>query len=257
MNVAAGSVESRVDSEIKELVEDGQRLQELIHQSKPGHVFPVAAKFHSWYTRSLSVVRALLPDRLDEFRRQYERDAKRKVVDPLTYVLDDYLHGLQAPMTGDVLNNIPAFQINDIAFLKLNTQIRILESARHRLTDLLANIRGVLQADLFDSELAAARHLFENGHLRAAGAVAGVVLESHLSELCERHGLKIGRKDPHIADFNEKLKSEGILDIPNWRWIQRLADIRNLCDHKKLREPTTAEVDELLTGVDKAIKILS
>jgi len=46
------------------------------------------------------------------------------------------------------------------------------------------------------------------------------------------------------------------LDVANWRWIQRLGDIRNLCAHAKDREPTKDEVLELVNGVEKCIKTI-
>jgi hypothetical protein len=39
-----------------------------------------------------------------------------------------------------------------------------------------------------------------------------------------------------------------------WRFIQHLADITNLCDHNKEREPTEEEVQELIEGVSKVVK---
>ncbi len=59
-----------------------------------------------------------------------------------------------------------------------------------------------------------------------------------------------------IGDLDEALKNAGILDVPDWRFIQRLGDIRNLCVHSKQREPTTDEVDELIRGTEKMIKTL-
>jgi hypothetical protein len=120
----------------------------------------------------------------------------------------------------------------------------------------LADIRGVLQAHLFDSELDAARELLKNGFLRASGMIAGVVLESHLGEVASAHGVTIRRK-PTIANYNDALKNAGILDVPAWRSIQHLADIRNLCGHAAEREPTDVEVRELIDGVDKFVKTLA
>jgi hypothetical protein len=44
--------------------------------------------------------------------------------------------------------------------------------------------------------------------------------------------------------------------MPTWRFIQHLADLRNLCDHKKKRDPKTEDIDELIEGVEKITKTL-
>ncbi|MCZ7401887.1 MAG: hypothetical protein O8C61_06675 [Candidatus Methanoperedens sp.] len=93
--------------------------------------------------------------------------------------------------------------------------------------------------------------------MTAAGAIVGVVLERHLSKVCQNHEIAITQKNPVISDFNELLKKSEIFDIPTWRWIQRLGDIRNLCSHSKDRDPTSDEVQDLIDGVDKAIKTIA
>jgi hypothetical protein len=60
-------------------------------------------------------------------------------------------------------------------------------------------------------------------------------------------------KDPSISDYNDKLKDIAY-DIVEWRRMQHLGDIRNLCDHEKHREPTKEEVEDLVDGTDRAIK---
>ncbi len=47
-----------------------------------------------------------------------------------------------------------------------------------------------------------------------------------------------------------------VYDIVNWRFIQHLGDIRNLCDYNKDREPTKEEVEELINGTEKVIKTI-
>lgn len=249
----AGTTE-RIASEIERLVSEGKELLKHVWDEKPEYVLPFASRYHAWYTRALTVVSTLLLDRLEEFRRQYERSNKRKTLDAVSYVIEDYLHGVTAPKDS---YQPPYFDVKMAAYGKLNSQVEIVSSCTSRLGDILSNIRGVLQADLFDSELDAARDLLKNGHLRGAGAVAGVVLEGHLAEVCNHHAVVIRKKDPHINDFNEALKKADVFDVTQWRGIQRLADIRNLCDHKKKREPTPAEVEELIDGTDKAIKTLA
>jgi hypothetical protein len=120
----------------------------------------------------------------------------------------------------------------------------------------LFDIRQLVQADLFDSELEAARELAKHGFVRAAGAVAGVVLEKHLAQAATNHNVRMTKKHPTLSDFNDRLRDADVLDVPNWRKLQRLGDIRNLCDHNKNREPTSDEVNELIDGVDKLTKTL-
>lgn len=64
------------------------------------------------------------------------------------------------------------------------------------------------------------------------------------------------KKDPSINDYNELFKKEDIYDTINWRFIQHLGDIRNLCDHKKQRDPSNDEIEELINGTDKVIKTI-
>jgi hypothetical protein len=213
---------------------------------------PLNQSYHSWYTKALPVVRQILPDRYPEFVEQYKLD-KRKEIDFLTYSISDYLLGLRVTRgyyKEEVVNPWAAFSS------KFQQQILILQSCADRLESALSDILGTLRAELFDDELDAARDLHKKGHPRAAGALAGVTLERHLASVSINHQLRLTKRDPGIADYNEALKKAEVLDIPNWRFIQRLADIRNLAVHFKERDPTTDEIEELLRGVEKAVKTI-
>jgi hypothetical protein len=59
---------------------------------------------------------------------------------------------------------------------------------------------------------------------------------------------------PSLASLNDLLKKNDIIDVPTWRFVQRLGDLRNLCDHKKHAEPTKENIAELIEGVRKIIK---
>jgi hypothetical protein len=114
-----------------------------------------------------------------------------------------------------------------------------------------------VQADLLDSELDEADELAKNKFTRAAGALAGVVLEKHLAQVCDDHAIKVTKKAPGISDFNDLLKAANVIDVTTWRSIQHLGDIRNLCDHSKATEPTVEQVNDLVAGVKKISKTLS
>jgi len=142
------------------------------------------------------------------------------------------------------------------AFSKFQQQIDILKSAERKFESSLFDIKQIIQSDLFDSELDAAKELLKKGFLRGSGAICGVVLERHLKQVATNHMVTIKKPNPGISDLNELLKKENVIDIPNWRFIQHLVDIRNLCDHNKEREPKKEEIDDIINGVDKVIKTI-
>lgn len=206
-------------------------------------------EYDSWYSEVFVLIKQLLPDRLEDFKRQY-KDEKRKEISFLTYGISDYLYGLRTTRgwQEDVVADKSA------AVGKMQVQNSILAAVEKRLDSSLFDIQEILKADLFDSELSASQELAKKGFVRGGGAIAGVVLEKHLGHVCETHGLKTRKKHPSIADFYQMLKENEIIDTPKWRFIQHLGDLRNLCDHSKDREPTKDDVLELVEGVQKVIK---
>ena len=198
------------------------------------------------------LIKQLLPDRLADFARHYEKPKPRKDISVENYRIEDFLQGLTATKGWEKEKVVGL----DAAIPHFRQQQAILKAVSARFESSLFDIRQLVQADLFDSELAAAQELLNNGFLRASGAVAGVVLEKHLSQVAENHSITMRKKHPTISDFNDLLKKADVLDTPSWRQMQRLGDIRNLCDHNKDREPTKDEVQELIAGVEKFTKTL-
>jgi hypothetical protein len=206
--------------------------------------------YQSWYSESLVIIKMLLPDRLDDFIKMYKKPKTRKSITCENYVIEDYLQGLQVThnITKDVIVG------PDSAIPYFRQQIEILKSAKSRFQSSLYDIKQLLHAELFDSELEAAAEINKKGFARGAGAIAGVVLERHLAQVCANHNIMITKKNPGINDFNQPLKDTDIIEVKDWRFIQHLADIRNLCDHDKRRDPRKEEIEELILGVDKIIK---
>ena len=139
---------------------------------------------------------------------------------------------------------------------KYEQQLNIVKSLKDRFESSLYDIKQLLQADLFDSEIAVAKELLKKGFVRAAGAVTGVVLEKHLSVVCQNHNLTSKKKTQSINDFNQLLKDNDVIDTPTWRNIQYLGDLRNLCDHGKERDPKKEEIEDLIDGTSKITKTL-
>jgi hypothetical protein len=208
--------------------------------------------YQRWYTEASATVGQLVPGRAAEFEHLYMGDGKRKVIDSTTYNIQDWLTGRRSSAGAGEKGASDLLAVS----LRLKTQLEILKSAEARFQSSLFDIRQLARADLFDSELDACRELAAHGFLRAAGTIAGVILEKHLRQVIADRGIVVRRAEPTINDFNDHLKKAGALDVPAWRQIQRLGDIRNLCGHSKHREPEKEEVEELIEGADRIVRTL-
>ena len=208
-------------------------------------------EYQPWYSEAKALIRQLLPDRLSDFTRYYEKPNSRKSITSENYTIGDYLQGLTVSRgTSTIVGPhaaIPCFY----------QQLSLVKSARGRFQSSLFDIRQLAQADLFDSELDAAKELAKNKFTRAAGTLAGVVLERHLKEVCGNHGLTLRKKAPQISELNDALKDANVIDIPQWRSVQHLGDLRNLCAHDKESDPILDQIEDLLVGVAKVTETIS
>lgn len=211
-----------------------------------------AIEYQLWYSEAKALIKQLLPDRLADFVRHYEKPKSRKAISYENYSIEDYLQGLHVTHGWQKEKVVGP----DAAIPQFSQQLSILKSVKARFESSLFDIRQLAMADLFDSELEAAGELAKNKFARAAGAVAGVVLEKHLTQVCANHSIKISKKSPVISDLNDALKEANVIDIAQWRFVQHLADLRNLCVHNKQVEPTASQVDDLVSGTDKILKTL-
>ena len=213
-------------------------------------------EYETWYSEAKTLIRQLLPDRLDDFIGHYENPKTRNDITHESYRIYDYLIGVQVVEIRDSGTKKKVVVSIDAAIPRFRQQLAIVKATRNRFESSIFNIKQIVQADLFDSELEAAMALVKHGFLRAGGAIAGVVMEKHLAEVCRNHKIRTRKKNPVIADFNDTLKKENVIDLPQWRSNQYLGDLRNLCDHNKEKEPSEDEVTELIKGVMKLTKTL-
>lgn len=230
--------------DIDNLIEQGHKMLSYL-ESYDG-LINFSKDYEIWYSEALALVKVLLSHRLEDFKKYYENRKSNSIRDYITSTpsfIDDNIDGF-TPRKVDQVKSL------------FRNQLAIIESIKKRFESSLFDIKQLVQADLFDSEIDVARELLKNGFVRAAGAVAGVVVEKHLKQVCINHNVKVKKRNPHISDYNDTLKNNGVIDTPNWRFIQRLGDIRNLCVHKKDREPTKEEVEELIKGVERITKTL-
>ena len=257
-----GSNYEKLKEEVKELAKEGECLYfSMLYECKQiddiakkkfeddGIVFvSTNAKYQSWFTKASRVIEQIIPERHDEFINLYKGDPRRKEISPVNYSIYDYLTGVQASLRSSIIAS------RKDALPRMQTQWLLIAASAEKFDKAIFDIKEVLQADLFDSELDTAKELNKKGFIRAAGAVTGVVLEKHLAYVCKQHKFTIKKSHPTISDYYQLLKDNDIIDTPTWRFIQHLGDIRNVCDHGKEREPTKDDVIEFIAGVEKISK---
>ena len=90
--------------------------------------------------------------------------------------------------------------------------------------------------------------------LRAAGDLAGVVLERHLQRVAANHSVTVPKEETTIRELNDPLKLAKAYAFSTWREIQRLGDLRNLCSQQRNSNPTKEQVEDLIAGVNSIIK---
>lgn len=241
--VAAYGHEALVKDLLKEFKDDKEKVKDYLKD-----IPSFGYSYQEWYSEAQQLVKLMLPDRLLDFVGHYQTPKNRKEVDYSNYRIEDALQGLRATLRGEVKVDAKA------AVPHLDQQLAIVRAIQARFKSSLFDISAMVQADLFDSELDSARALLKSKYVRAAGAIAGVVLEKHLGQVCVNHSIKVTKKNPGISDLNEALKAANVIDVPQWRFNQHLADVRNLCDHAKTVDPTSEQVHDLIEGVIKVTK---
>ena len=126
----------------------------------------------------------------------------------------------------------------------------ILDAAREDYENgYLFNMRGLIQAEVFDDALSQASELLAAGYKNPACVVAGVTLETTLKELCTRNGLDHGKLDKMNAD----LCKAGVFNMAMQKQITAWADRRNKAAHGDPTASNAADVEDMIKGVNRFI----
>jgi hypothetical protein len=200
--------------ELDKLHHQGAALAPLLRTRKAAAAFETG--YQSWYSAALPVVKRLGPDRHAEFKRYYEIDHRRK-------------------------------------WRCLANQLAIFRSLQDRLAWRLLDIEDELRVELYSAELKAARVLVGKD-ARAAGVVAGMVLEGYLRRLIRRHQAKLQKSPARIRDMDQALRKAGVFDAQLWAQVSWLGDIAERCTRDGFAEPTPLQVRDLVDGVDWIVK---
>ena len=198
----------------------------------------VGRLYQHWYSAAKTIIDKNQPSRTLEFENIYLAGKTKDAI------------GIKQLIAQRYITKVEQFKLMDL----INAQFDIFAAVPSHLKFSIYDIELTAYAILMDDEIIAANHLLKNGFIRPAGALAGVILERHLKNLLRKHTPPIKYKEKDTLAAINDLCKETIYDLVTWRKVQHLADIRNLCDHDKEREPTKDEVAELINGVSAMLK---
>lgn len=111
----------------------------------------------------------------------------------------------------------------------------------------LISVRNLVQAELAESELEQARELLQSGYVSAAAVVAGVVLETTLRTLCDRHAISHGKLDK----MNTELAKAGQYNALVQKRITAIAAVRNSAAHGKANDFQRADVESMINEIER------
>lgn len=226
-----------IAKKVNEVVRQGSHV--LAGAGGPSDVVAIIRKYHVWYATCLGLVEANMPSRVTELvSKNSEVDLSESVIcaspnaaDATLRLAAQKLRGNLAQISG-IVASVPAY----------------LEARLHNLE--LAVASAYVTEQIGEAEI-----LLRAGHVRAAGAIAGVLLERHLRLLCDQHSPPIpyAVDKATIAKLNDPLRDAGVYNISQWRNVQRMADIRNQCAHAGIVDPRTEDVRDLIAEVRKFV----
>ena len=132
----------------------------------------------------------------------------------------------------------------------------ILSAAREELAGgWLTTTKGLISAEIFSDFLEMAQHLLGEGYKDPAAVMAGSVLEEHLRQLCQKHGIsteitKQGRPQPKKADaLNADLAKKEVYNRLDQKNVTAWLDLRNKAAHGKYQEYTEEQVALMLQSL--------
>ena len=239
----------RLRFELGVLLASGRELNSCV-QSEDLDPRDVNERYQVWYSQTLRLVERVLPERRHEFEGYYRSDgASRDQPATIAAILGSLSGSRASGEKREALAGLFDPGLERGTFLRLlGMQLAILASA---VPTLLPEERRP------DRELQAARRLLSQGHRRAAGVVASLVLERHLSKVAQRHDLVLPKSgSSSLRRLERSLRKAGVCGAARSRQIERLVKLSDSCVRGK-RKVSVRLVSELLSGVEETLRRMS
>ena len=149
-------------------------------------------RYQSWYSRALPLMKQMALDRYAEFQSFYVADTRYPRDTADAYVIQDFFRNRESDDAGEETARC------------FKTQLAILKSVADRLEWQTVDTVEQAGRSLQLAELETARDLLKISE-RAAGALAGTVLQTFLAALAHKHRLKFRKHAPTSRDYAEAL----------------------------------------------------
>lgn len=131
----------------------------------------------------------------------------------------------------------------------------VIKAVQHEIEmGLLAEFRGLVQADIFADFLEMSEHLLDEHYKDASAVIIGSVLEDSLRKLAEANGiatLQPSGKPLTIDPLNVECVKAGVYDKLIQKQITSWGDLRNRAAHGKFDEYDVDQVKMMLLFVQK------
>lgn len=192
-------------------------------------------QYELWYNDALVPINSYLPKREPDFVQAYSN---------LTELI--YFKG----------QNYTKWEEYNGGFRRnLTTQKHLLRSIPSKIETEQLRVRRGISDEIINEELHQAKELYEDGLIRPAGVVTGVALERHLTTLCEVSDRDIEFEyDFGIKALADALYDENEVTKTQHGQIEYLGKLRNKCAHADKEEPTTTEVDRLISQTEEIVR---
>lgn len=128
----------------------------------------------------------------------------------------------------------------------------ILEAAGKDYTDGFIDIKGFIQAELFEDFLSMAEYLLNEGYYIPAASLAGAVLEDSLRKICDKRNL-VYKDKTNINSLNTILTKAGVYTLLVQKEITAKADIRNNADHGYYDKFKREDVKDMIKWIRRFI----
>ncbi|WP_045465483.1 hypothetical protein [Vibrio hyugaensis] len=217
-------VSNVVQKEIDSLVSLGSKIVEKASVARSRFEGEDLAEVSSWVTRLGQLVKKLYGESSQHYKNYSEA------------ISTDNFYAIHSNWYGHIS------QVQGIAL-----------TVKHDIeNDLLSDIRGLLQAEIFGNFLEIGEHLLNEGYKDAAAVTIGAVLEDGLRELCKKN--EIGTTKPNgspmtIEPLNTELAKHEIYSKLVQKQVTSYAHIRNKAAHGQYEEYDKSQVEMMLLFV--------